>query len=121
MRLGWCNQPSVMNALSPDNGVEPKTSPHAIKKAAQFGGFSVLQDIDIAGGQGEIRTHYTLARILDFESSAFDHSATCPRRVLYICQATNVAHPGKLGIVARIFILSTRRTPLRDAAQRHSV
>src|SRR5690606_5660096 len=76
---------------------------------------------DLYGGQGEIRTHDTLARILDFESSAFDHSATCPRRVLYICQATNVAHPGKLGIVARIFIFSTRRTPLRDAAQRHSV
>src|SRR5690554_2323699 len=30
------------------------------------------------GGQGEIRTHGTPKRTLDFESSAFDHSATCP-------------------------------------------
>src|SRR5690606_2379479 len=32
----------------------------------------------ISGGQGEIRTHGTPKRTLDFESSAFDHSATCP-------------------------------------------
>src|SRR5690606_8143688 len=32
----------------------------------------------MSGGQGEIRTHDTLARIPDFESGAFDHSATCP-------------------------------------------
>src|SRR3546814_7784105 len=32
----------------------------------------------VGGGQGEIRTHGTPKRTLDFESSAFDHSATCP-------------------------------------------
>jgi hypothetical protein len=30
------------------------------------------------GGKGEIRTHGTPKRTLDFESSAFDHSATFP-------------------------------------------
>jgi hypothetical protein len=32
----------------------------------------------IPGGKGEIRTHGTPKRTLDFESSAFDHSATFP-------------------------------------------
>ncbi len=30
------------------------------------------------GGEGGIRTHGTLARTLDFESSPFDHSGTSP-------------------------------------------
>jgi hypothetical protein len=34
-----------------------------------------------AGGKGGIRTLDTHKRILDFESSAFDHSATFPLRV----------------------------------------
>ena len=29
-------------------------------------------------GEGGIRTHGTVTRTLDFESSAFDHSATSP-------------------------------------------
>ena len=34
----------------------------------------------LRGGEGEIRTHGNLAATLDFESSAFDHSATSPTR-----------------------------------------
>ena len=30
------------------------------------------------GGEGEIRTHGTASRSVDFESTAFDHSATSP-------------------------------------------
>ena len=47
----------------------------------------------LIGGQGEIRTHDTLARIPDFESGAFDHSATCP----LFCYVFN----GKLAILTR--------------------
>lgn len=36
------------------------------------------------GGQGGIRTHDTLARILNFESSAFDLSATYPHATFYV-------------------------------------
>ncbi len=32
----------------------------------------------IRGGRGGIRTPDTVARIIDFESTAFDHSATLP-------------------------------------------
>ena len=35
------------------------------------------------GGEEGIRTLDTVARIHDFESRAFDHSATSPRRILY--------------------------------------
>ena len=33
----------------------------------------------LAGGEGGIRTHGTVTRTLDFESSPFDHSGTSPR------------------------------------------
>src|SRR3546814_8207309 len=39
----------------------------------------------VGGGQGEIRTHGTPKRTLDFESSAFDHSATCPFLPRFYC------------------------------------
>src|SRR5690606_18118683 len=32
----------------------------------------------VCGGEGGIRTHGTVARTLDFESSPFDHSGTSP-------------------------------------------
>lgn len=38
----------------------------------------------ISGGEEGIRTLDTVARIHDFESRAFDHSATSPRRLLYL-------------------------------------
>lgn len=34
------------------------------------------------GGEGEIRTHGTASRSVDFESTAFDHSATSPHTTL---------------------------------------
>ena len=34
------------------------------------------------GGEGGIRTHGTVTRTLDFESSPFDHSGTSPRQTL---------------------------------------
>ena len=37
-----------------------------------------LSNFDINGGEGEIRTHGTASRSVDFESTAFDHSATSP-------------------------------------------
>ncbi len=37
-----------------------------------------LPILNCHGGEGEIRTHGNLAATLDFESSAFDHSATSP-------------------------------------------
>lgn len=37
----------------------------------------------ISGGEEGIRTLDTVARIHDFESRAFDHSATSPWRPLY--------------------------------------
>lgn len=43
---------------------------------------------DFNGGQGEIRTHGTPKRTLDFESSAFDHSATCPVRQQFNLKTT---------------------------------
>ena len=36
------------------------------------------ETIDCKSGEGGIRTHGTRERSLDFESSAFDHSATSP-------------------------------------------
>ena len=36
----------------------------------------------ITGGQGGIRTLGTVARTPHFECGAFNHSTTCPRRVI---------------------------------------
>lgn len=37
-----------------------------------------IQGLLVSGGEGGIRTHDTPKRIPDFESGAFDHSATSP-------------------------------------------
>ncbi len=41
----------------------------------------------IFGGKGEIRTHGTPKRTPDFESGAFDHSATFPLEAHYYIEA----------------------------------
>ncbi|GEM_PF-3674134 len=52
--------------------------PPDIIKTPQMGVFI------ISGGEEGIRTLDTVARIHDFESRAFDHSATSPWRLLYL-------------------------------------
>ncbi len=39
---------------------------------------TIETDSPKTGGEGGIRTHEHLAMLLDFQSSAFDHSATSP-------------------------------------------
>jgi hypothetical protein len=55
------------------------------EKAPEYGAFSVRtcwRKPFNFGGKGRIRTDGTPKRTLDFESSAFDHSATFPFRSL---------------------------------------
>lgn len=63
-----------------------KTNFSAYKeKAPEYGAFSVRtcwRKPFNFGGKGRIRTDGTPKRTLDFESSAFDHSATFPFRSL---------------------------------------
>jgi hypothetical protein len=54
----------------------PACFPPANKKRLPSGAFFCL-----TGGKGEIRTHGTPKRTPDFESGAFDHSATFPDSV----------------------------------------
>ena len=59
------------------------------------------------GGEGEIRTHGTASRSVDFESTAFDHSATSPRllELFYytgIWEAVNHLTPSVAAVLSRI-------------------
>src|SRR5471032_717545 len=49
------------------------------------------------GGKGEIRTHGTPKRTLDFESSAFDHSATFPFTATALLLITSFLRPSLSG------------------------
>jgi hypothetical protein len=47
--------------------------------AGRGGAFELETATSTTSGQGEIRTHDTVAGMPVFETGAFNHSATCPR------------------------------------------
>jgi hypothetical protein len=72
-RSGWV-RPDILE----QSGTALVSFESAITGCCNFGRFFRKCLIIKVGGRGGIRTHGTVARTSDFESGAFNHSATLP-------------------------------------------